>query len=751
MNSMLDLGRLLPPYTPGTKTAPYGFLYLQFRPEYMRQRAVDKAPPLSSDAYTNWGRLDAARHNGVVHEAYEHLLQSTVPAAFADIQTAVAANGDKISLSAILHKRGVNMRLLGAVLHLALAGGDANQPVADLVAAEMVVRAVKQRFRDHCRHTVGADSLFLHHGAALLQAVLGTGPVADQFWLKDVPALVSNKYHCQLSADVLQRVRAMRFDNKTGWAGRLMSSLDLRWLDGVVAAAAADVQLQNLRQACDGAHDAAVLASRLQLVPRIQTVELPTFTTLQEAEQDLTTELAIREAALGKFNPQLLTTLLALLQLYKTWTQSDPKATEAAAQGIMSRLLEFMLPHLHPTPQDRVVVYRSLADYCEVRARYADAAQFLTKAVEAGEEIGAKSLALALALKQLGNLLRMQGKYREAEVVLLRALPAIKDAAGTEENENYASAVAHLALVQHDLGKIQEAEPNYLRSLAIREKVLGPENPSVGIMLNSVAAFYDGTGRAVKAEPYYRRAIEVLERSLGPDHLSLARPLNNVALLYVTQQRFDEAEALGLRSLAMREKLFGKDHPDVATALTTLAAVYKGTDRWDKAEEALKRAIVITEAKLGNDHPSYARLINNLANLHYQQGDLDKAEPLYRRSLELREQALGPNHAVTTSTRHNLGALLHSLGKGDEARAIFERCIAAYGQANMAETLECANSHEALGSYLASLGDEKAAEPHFRAALAIRVPRLPAGHPSVVSLKERLDGSSAPRSVGGII
>jgi hypothetical protein len=43
----------------------------------------------------------------------------------------------------------------------------------------------------------------------------------------------------------------------------------------------------------------------------------------------------------------------------------------------------------------------------------------------------------------------------------------------------------------------------YKRALAIREKVLGPEHPSVGAALNNLALLYDSQGRYPEAEPLY--------------------------------------------------------------------------------------------------------------------------------------------------------------------------------------------------------------------------------------------------------
>ncbi len=63
-----------------------------------------------------------------------------------------------------------------------------------------------------------------------------------------------------------------------------------------------------------------------------------------------------------------------------------------------------------------------------------------------------------------------------------------------------ATSLNNLALLYQDQGKYTEAEPLYERSLAIREKALGPEHPDVAASLENYAALLRRTARADEAE-----------------------------------------------------------------------------------------------------------------------------------------------------------------------------------------------------------------------------------------------------------
>ncbi len=61
-------------------------------------------------------------------------------------------------------------------------------------------------------------------------------------------------------------------------------------------------------------------------------------------------------------------------------------------------------------------------------------------------------------------------------------------------------------------GRYAEAEPLYKRSLAIREKALGPDHPAVGTSLNNLAALYFAQRDWARAADYWRRSTGVIIR-----------------------------------------------------------------------------------------------------------------------------------------------------------------------------------------------------------------------------------------------
>ena len=81
---------------------------------------------------------------------------------------------------------------------------------------------------------------------------------------------------------------------------------------------------------------------------------------------------------------------------------------------------------------------------------------------------------------------RKQRDYAEAEKQCLAALKEAKTF-GTED-VRLATTLNSLAMLYHAQGKYAEAEPLYLRALAIMEKALGPDHPNVATTLETYAA-----------------------------------------------------------------------------------------------------------------------------------------------------------------------------------------------------------------------------------------------------------------------
>src|SRR5690348_4316306 len=80
----------------------------------------------------------------------------------------------------------------------------------------------------------------------------------------------------------------------------------------------------------------------------------------------------------------------------------------------------------------------------------------------------------------------------------------------------------------YERGQCAEAEPLYMRALAIREHVSGPKHPDVATSLHDLAELYHEQGKYPEAEIFYQRALALREQALSPQHPDLAKTLNSL-------------------------------------------------------------------------------------------------------------------------------------------------------------------------------------------------------------------------------
>lgn len=260
------------------------------------------------------------------------------------------------------------------------------------------------------------------------------------------------------------------------------------------------------------------------------------------------------------------------------------------------------------------------------------------------------------------------GRYDEAETYLKAALEEVE---GDDSRDlDLAVSLNNLAAVYEAQGRYPEAEPFYIRSLAILERVLGPRDPSVGYGLNNLGALYESQGKHVEAEALYMRALEILKGALGPEHVDVAITLNNVALVYNALGKPLEAELLMQQALVIDERHFGPDHPMVATDLNNLGTLYRNQRNYTKAKPLLERSLTIWYNAYGPNHPDVALGLSNLGRLYEAQGAYAEAEKLLRESLAIRELVLGPRHPDTAQSLEDYVKLLRKTNRQAEAAEI---------------------------------------------------------------------------------
>jgi tetratricopeptide (TPR) repeat protein len=94
-----------------------------------------------------------------------------------------------------------------------------------------------------------------------------------------------------------------------------------------------------------------------------------------------------------------------------------------------------------------------------------------------------------------------------------------------------ASSMAWLGSVYKSQGRYSEAEPLLLQALEIRRSQLGNDHPDTANSLNNLALLYYSTDRYAESAAYMEQALEIWERQLGADHPHTKTGRKNLEIL----------------------------------------------------------------------------------------------------------------------------------------------------------------------------------------------------------------------------
>ncbi len=122
---------------------------------------------------------------------------------------------------------------------------------------------------------------------------------------------------------------------------------------------------------------------------------------------------------------------------------------------------------------------------------YAGAEERLGQAMDAA----ARGKDTALLARAWGAWLMLVGVRQKKPQEALRVRPVVEDLVElADDDELRATTFSNLGAVLRGMGRYEEARQAHLRALALREKVLGPEHPSVAVSLNNLGLVLEEPG-----------------------------------------------------------------------------------------------------------------------------------------------------------------------------------------------------------------------------------------------------------------
>lgn len=314
------------------------------------------------------------------------------------------------------------------------------------------------------------------------------------------------------------------------------------------------------------------------------------------------------------------------------------------------------------------------AAYTEL-SDYSRAGDSFTRGVEIVEKAyGDRHPKRALILDRRGWYRINTGDARGAIEDLQTACRIYKNLTG--DTVEAAEAMDNLGTASAAANEIRDAIDRKIRSLIIRETLLGPEARDTAVSYSNLAWLYARLGASQQVIPMREKALAIFEKVLGPDHPYTSTELVNLGLSYQQQNRHEDAIKLYEKAVKLDDER--KAPPDVklVARASRLAVAYLEAGRREEGLRAMQNAVAKAEAVYKNGNPDAAtEELQKIAIVFENYRALDQAVTVLRLADRWdQERKLAPKDSrIGRSER--LGTLLTNLGRPKEGQELLSRTL----------------------------------------------------------------------------
>jgi tetratricopeptide (TPR) repeat protein len=211
------------------------------------------------------------------------------------------------------------------------------------------------------------------------------------------------------------------------------------------------------------------------------------------------------------------------------------------------------------------IILRDLASIYSLEGHHADALRYLNQAREvAGSNSPSNAKVMAQILNSQGIVYHRQKKTGKALSHFQKALSTVQSTSGADVQR--AEILGNLASIYYTKRQFDRALGALQESLAISEKLVGPDHPDLTFSLSTLGLVYAAMGRYDEAQQAYQRCLAIFEADKAVFELRIARVLYGLSNVHFRSGNTKEAEAvLDQAATIARRNL--PAHPEMSVVL----------------------------------------------------------------------------------------------------------------------------------------------------------------------------------------
>ncbi len=330
---------------------------------------------------------------------------------------------------------------------------------------------------------------------------------------------------------------------------------------------------------------------------------------------------------------------------------------------------------------------------------YAKAEKILKAATEEARNIGPGDVRIAKSPGDLGRLLTVRGRFKEAQQYLEEEFYFKNRAIGEDVGKlvldmeelirfylTCGTADKAKPLTQDLLdfvqGKFQEQTEQEAKASLEQGKTLigwaGTAAPAVqdplldwAISCDKLGDLYRDRGDLAMADKLYKTALDVKATILGKKHLSLANSYDNLGGLYLKKNDAKEAESYFREALDITERVTEPGNPSVYKRMDRLASSLIAQGKISDAEHIYLTAIRRWQGSVTGNVEQ--RALFSLGCLYSDQRRFGSAAPVLRRALHIAEKMNGSQSVALVPYLRKYGYVLYYCGARGEGQNVTAR------------------------------------------------------------------------------
>ncbi len=340
--------------------------------------------------------------------------------------------------------------------------------------------------------------------------------------------------------------------------------------------------------------------------------------------------------------------------------------------------------------------------------RYPEATSANTRQLQLLRTHGGSALDIGRAMTLQGGVLRAQGKWPQADVVLKFAVALLRPLHSTED---LCAALDMLGATQSHNFEERDALATYQEEIALESKGSPALQNQRMLPYYALSNLLGGEwGHYAQAQPYAHAAWDLARKTLPPDHPDRFIMETAYARSLINLDRSAEAEPLLREAVADARRILGRDHHDTLVTQISLGEDLIELNRNAEAAEMALAAATTLQSTLGEDN-IYALMAwsdYGIAECNLHQAETGLAALRHVESWRMR--TLAPENRLIHSVRSDIGVCLMRLHQYQAAEPILLAAAAGLEKARGADFRGTQSAYRALRElYRATNQPDKAA------------------------------------------